>query len=85
MTRKTEEQWVEKFAEEYGREPDSQELHDWMTRRRFAKPLQPGSKQRLEKLLKSKETAFDPIENAMRAHPGLTRERAEEMARAAGF
>lgn len=30
-------------------------------------------------------TAFDPIENAMKRHPGLTREEAEEMARAFGF
>ena len=29
-------------------------------------------------------TAFDPIENAMKNHPGLTREKAEEMARAFG-
>lgn len=30
-------------------------------------------------------TAFDPLENAMKRHPGLTREAAEEMARAFGF
>ena len=30
MTRKTQEQWVEEFAEEYGREPNAQELHDWI-------------------------------------------------------
>jgi hypothetical protein len=30
-------------------------------------------------------TAFDPIANAMENHPGLTREKAEEMARAFGF
>lgn len=30
-------------------------------------------------------TAFDPIANAMERHPGLTREKAEEMARAFGF
>lgn len=28
---------------------------------------------------------FDPIEEAMRRHPGLTREEAEEIARAFGF
>jgi hypothetical protein len=28
---------------------------------------------------------YDPIENAMRRHPGLTREKAEEMAEAFGF
>lgn len=30
-------------------------------------------------------TAFDPLEQAMRDNPGLTREAAEEMARAFGF
>lgn len=28
---------------------------------------------------------YDPIENAMRRHPGLTREEAEKLAEAAGF
>lgn len=30
-------------------------------------------------------TAYDPIEQALKNHPGLTREEAEEMARAFGF
>jgi hypothetical protein len=30
-------------------------------------------------------TSFDPIENAMRCHPGLTRETAEKMAKDFGF
>lgn len=29
--------------------------------------------------------SYDPIANAMRRHPGLTRERAEELARLYGF
>ena len=33
----------------------------------------------------SSPTAFDPLENAMKRHPRLTREAAEEMARAFGF
>lgn len=63
---------------------DAQQRHDVMACRRKGK-LQPGSKQRLEKLLKAKETAFDPIENAMRDNPGLTRYEAERHARALGF
>ncbi len=62
---------------------DAQQMHDRLTPKELT--LQPDSKQRLEKLLKSKETAFDPIENAIRAHPGLTRGEAERHARAAGF
>ena len=31
------------------------------------------------------ETAFDPLDGAMKDNPGLTREKAEEMARAFGF
>ena len=31
------------------------------------------------------DVSFDPIENAMRQHPGLTREQAEELAVAFGF
>lgn len=30
-------------------------------------------------------TAYDPLEQAMRDNPGLTREKAEEMSRAFGF
>jgi hypothetical protein len=79
------------IASEYEGDPyedftlTAQQQHDVMACRRASKPLQPGSKQRLEKLLKAKETAFDPIENAMRQNPGLTRERADADARAAGF
>ena len=61
-----------------------QQQHDVMLYRRKGK-LQPGSKGRLQKLLKSKETAFDPIAIAVAHNPGLTRERAEEMARNLGF
>jgi hypothetical protein len=31
------------------------------------------------------QSAYDPIQNAMQRHPGLTKEKAEEMARALGF
>ncbi len=34
MTNKSDEDWIEEFAEEHGREPDAQELHDWMNRER---------------------------------------------------
>ncbi len=53
-----------------------------------------ASKQRLEALLAQKSatsssgpqsTEFDPIELAMRNHPGLTREKAEKMAEDLGF
>lgn len=85
MSRKTDEQWIEEFAEEYAREQDAQELHDWMNRGR--KPVSSGSRQRLEKALASKlaSLGFDPIAGAMLDNPGLTRERAEEMARNLGF
>lgn len=85
MTRKTDEQWVEEFAEEYGRGPDDQELHDWMNRDR--KPVSAGSRKRLQRVLATKAvtTSFDPIASAMENHPGLTRAEAEAMARAFGF
>ena len=31
------------------------------------------------------QNSYDPIQNAMQQHPGLTKEEAEEMARAMGF
>lgn len=72
---------------------DAQQQHDAaMARRR--KKLDAGSRQRLEDLLAKKSassstpeqsTAFDPIESAMRQHPTLTREEAEQMARDFGF
>ena len=41
---------------------------------------------RLKKLLQeSQNKSYDPIENAMNRHPGLTRELAERMAKAFGF
>lgn len=82
---KTDEQWVEEFAEEYGRGPDAQELHDWMNRDR--KPVSPGSRKRLQKTLAKKAAplGFDPIASAMADNPGLTREQAEADARALGF
>jgi hypothetical protein len=85
MTRRTEEQWVEEVAEEFGREPDAQELHDWMTRDR--KPVSAGSRKRLQKALATKMVplGFDPIAGAIESHPGLTRERAETEARSARF
>jgi hypothetical protein len=83
MSRKTDEQWIEGFGEEYGREPDAQELHDWMTRDR--KPVSAGSKKRLQKVLATKATGFDPIATAMENNPGLTREEAKRHARALGF
>ncbi len=75
---------IEEFGEEHGREPDAQELHDWMNRNRGE--VSPTSKGRLKVLLAQKgSAAFDPIESAMINNPGLTRERAEAMAREAGF
>ena len=59
-----------------------------------AKKLKLVPKEEFEALLKENgvsslppvsSTAFDPIANAMENHPGLTREKAEEMARAFGF
>lgn len=50
--------------------------------------LEKGSRGRLEKLLAKKGAAssgLGPIERAMRDHPGLTREKAEEMAEAFAF
>jgi|APSaa5957512622_1039677.scaffolds.fasta_scaffold93069_2 hypothetical protein len=83
----------EKFWEEHGRDPDAQELHDFAMSLSEIKP-DPGSRKRLEALLKEKSGSseeqsqpeqLDPIESAMRNNPGLTREKAEEMAEDLGF
>ena len=72
---------------------DDQEMHDLQMAKVPAK-LQPGSKRRLEALLAKKGSSssasepysgIDPIEQAMRNHPGLTREEAMEMAEKFGF
>jgi hypothetical protein len=40
----------------------------------------------MKKLLQEAQNeSYDPIENAMRRHPSLTREKAEEMATGFGF
>ena len=71
---------------------DAQRKHDKAMASRA--PGEPGSKQRVEALLKKKKsassprrqpTAFDPLASAVSQNPGLTREEAEEMARAFGF
>jgi vacuolar-type H+-ATPase subunit D/Vma8 len=43
------------------------------------------AKRMKELLQKAKNESYDPIESAMRDHPTLTRELAEEMAKAFGF
>jgi len=73
-----------------------QEEHDLQLQAamRKGKLLEPGSRQRLEALLAKKEGSLSasarssdlgPIERAMRNHPGLTRETAEQMAEEFGF
>jgi hypothetical protein len=71
---------------------DAQEMHDLEMSQRAQ--VSPESKGRLQALLAKKSasssrdkrfTAYDPIEVAMAIYPGLTRERAEEMARNLGF
>lgn len=73
---------------------DDQQLHD---QRITSKPDLKGSREKLEALLAAKSAssaqpspstaqgAFDPLSLAMKDHPGLTREGAEQMARAFGF
>lgn len=72
---------------------DEQAAHDREMAKRKMK-LEPGSRQRLEALLAKKSaasskpersSASDPIANAMKWNPGLTRETAEEMAAEYGF
>lgn len=69
----------------------AQDQHDEML---VNSKLKLAPKKEFEALLQEKgvnssppvpSTAFDPIANAMERHPGLTREEAEEMARAFGF
>ena len=72
---------------------DAQEMHDYEMSKR--KALSEGSRERLEALLQAKEQKIDkkkyiyrphdPISMAMRDHPGLTREEAEEFAIFHGF
>lgn len=73
---------------------DAQELHDQEMLKKDFSHLKPGSKKRLEALLRQKNgpslepaefNAYDPIALAMEQNPGLTREKAEEMAKAYGF
>ncbi len=75
---------------------NDQEQHDLQLQAamRNGKLLEPGSRQQLESLLaKKNESSLEsgqssesgPIERAMRNHPGLTRETAEQMADAFGF
>ena len=59
---------------------DAQQQHDEEVADQTVKPV---SRKRLKKLLE--EVSYDPIANAMARHPGLTREKAEEMAKAFGF
>jgi hypothetical protein len=46
-------------------------------------PLKLASQEEFKKVLE--QCSYDPIQNAMQRHPGLTKEKAEEMARALGF
>lgn len=73
---------------------DAQQLHDQEMLEKDFSNLKPGSKKRLEALLRKKNgpplepaefIAYDPIALAMENNPGLTRERAEELAAAFGF
>ena len=80
---------MEKFDDSLGL--DAQQQHDQAMKE---KPELKGSKSKLEALLQKKNgpsleplqsTKLDPIASAMEDHPGLTREKAEEMAKAFGF
>lgn len=75
---------------------DAQEEHDYLMSQRMKddKPiLEKGSRKRLENVLAKKganpsgrpNSELGPIEWALKNHPGLTREKAEEMAKAFGF
>jgi hypothetical protein len=81
---------------------DAQQQHDQeMVRRAVSKKgLAPGSRQRLEALLKAKSGSsassqrfnefgapvdYNPIASLKAEHPGLTDEKIEEMAKAFGF
>jgi hypothetical protein len=75
---------------------DAQQLHD--EEQPDPRTLKLVSREKLEALLRAKNgpsgeprqsarrvTPADPLEEAMREHPGLTREEAERMAEAFGF
>lgn len=71
---------------------DDQQMHDEAMSKRPS--IDPASKGRLEALLAAKSagssksarsSGLGPIERAMRNHPTLTREMAEQMAQEAGF
>lgn len=72
---------------------DAQGEHDLAVRGRAQRMHLTGSRRRLEALLARKAAeptpkpyyGIDPIEAALLDHPSLTREEAEEMARAFGF
>lgn len=80
---------------------DAQQEHDWDFSQRLKKAKKEGqplvdveSKQRLEALLKEKRSGsskngpsfgLGPIAQAMENHPGLTEEKAIEMAEEFGF
>ncbi len=74
---------------------DAQEMHDLeMEQRAQKRKLEAGSKSRLKALLREKSgsssepepnSGSDPIEMALLNNPGLTREKAEEMAEKLGF
>ena len=67
---------------------DAQQEHDLENSKR---PLRIAPRAELEALLAKNEESFssaesfDPIEWAMKRHPGLTREKAEQMASDFGF
>jgi len=70
---------------------DAQQEHDLAMKERLDMK---ASRPKLEALLQKKNgpsleplqsTKLDPIASAMEDHPGLTREKAEEMAKAFGF
>lgn len=48
-------------------------------------PLPTTPQEHREIVSAATDAPFDPIENAMRRHPGLTRAKAEEIAEAFGF
>jgi hypothetical protein len=66
---------------------DAQEMHDYQLSLLGGRIVSKKSRAKLEKMLvdKSKIAASDPIEQAMKNHPGLTREEAERWAEAFGF
>lgn len=72
---------------------DAQEMHDYETRGRAAR-MEVASKETLEALLAEKNgpsreppklADLDPIARAVAQNPGLTREKAVEMAEKLGF